>query len=156
MMWLSWLRREELPPSTVFRAPYDTQLPEWVEIYCLNQLIPLMPPLSSTLFLAEVLEASKKGYAEDPVLGPIVEANTPPKTPTTTPILIMQGENDTLVFPAIADWITEISCDVGAAVELRKIPARDHMTIVYADMLKEGADWIEARRNQEPWESDCP
>jgi len=156
MMWLSWLRREDLPPETVFRVPYDTQLADWVENYCLSQLTPLMPALNSLLYHDEVLEAAKTGYANHPVLGPIIEFNTAPKLPSETPLLIMQGEADTLVFPEIADWITEISCEVGTEVELRKKATRDHMTIVYVDMLKEGAQWLEARRAGEAWEGNCP
>jgi pimeloyl-ACP methyl ester carboxylesterase len=71
-------------------------------------------------------------FLESPSSGPLgerFEANTP-RRPISVPVLIAQGEADTLVLPTIQDQFVAERCEAGQSLEYRTYAGRDHVGLV--------------------------
>lgn len=56
----------------------------------------------------------------------LLEENTPGTTPITVPLLVAQGESDTLVRPATTDAFVQHECDIGTRVDYVRITDTGH------------------------------
>ncbi len=76
----------------------------------------------------------------------------------TMPLLVAQGEADTLVLPSVqAKFVGEL-CDGGANVAYRTYPGRDHVPLVEADspLVPDLLAWTKQRFARDPQMSGCP
>jgi pimeloyl-ACP methyl ester carboxylesterase len=85
--------------------------------------------------VAEALLLGGSLFASPPAAGALgarLAENTPVQ-PIRSPVLIAQGESDELVLPAIQLRWVERRCAQGEAIEFRRYPGRDHLSLVAAD-----------------------
>jgi pimeloyl-ACP methyl ester carboxylesterase len=80
-----------------------------------------------------------------------------PTLPIDVPLLLAQGEDDSLIVPSVqADYVAG-RCDAGQAVDYRTYPGLGHVPLVEPDspLLPELFDWTEARFAGAAAESTC-
>lgn len=86
-----------------------------------------------------------RDFADGPLLDRLAE-NTP-TLPIDVPLLIAQGEADSLIVPAVQSAYVELRCAAGQPVDYRTYPGLDHVPLVEADspLLPELFEWTQAR-----------
>lgn len=95
----------------------------------------------------------------DPARGPVLalaESNVP-TLPIEAPLLLAQGEADTLVRPdAQRDYVAQ-RCEAGQELEYRTYPGLDHMGLVSGDsqLLADLVEWTGARFAGGDWSPTC-
>jgi pimeloyl-ACP methyl ester carboxylesterase len=91
-----------------------------------------------------------------PLLGRLVE--NVPIDPIDAPLLLAQGEADSLVVPAVQDAYVEARCSDGQAIDYRTYPGRDHVPLVEADspLIPELLEWTVDRFSGAPPTPTCP
>ncbi len=99
-------------------------------------------------------------FSADPRGGPLgarLAQNTPDR-PLPQPLLVAQGESDDLVLPDVqSHWVAR-RCAAGQAVEYRRYPGLDHLSLVAPD-APFGADlvrWTEDRFAGRSAPAGCP
>ena len=99
-------------------------------------------------------------WATDPTTGAAgarLRENTP-TGPIPVPLLIAQGEADTVVTPtAQADYVHQ-RCADGGRVDYRTYPGRDHVGLIVPDspLIPELLRWTQDRLDGKPAASTCP
>lgn len=109
---------------------------------------------SSLVSLAGALVLDQPIWGEEPTTGPLAERlrqNTPTEA-VATPLLVMQGEADTLIRPEAQAAYVEARCAAGDLVDYRTYEDRDHLALVTADSpaMSELFEWTRARFAGEP------
>jgi uncharacterized membrane protein HdeD (DUF308 family)/alpha-beta hydrolase superfamily lysophospholipase len=98
-------------------------------------------------------------FSSDLASGPLLERlnENVPTLPIETPLLLAQGDADSLVVPAVqADYVAA-RCDAGQPIDYRTYPGLDHVPLVEADspLLPELFDWTQARFDGTAFEPTC-
>jgi len=80
--------------------------------------------------------------------------NSPGDVSTTIPLLVAQGESDTLVRPDVTSEYVQAQCAAGASIEYVTYPHTGHFAVrtVAAPMVR---DWLLARLRGDPTDSGC-
>lgn len=73
----------------------------------------------------------------------LLEENSPSE-PLAAPLLVLQGENDFVVRPEVTEAHVTARCARGEQVELRMVPAAEHLTIVWRT-ADDALAWTEDR-----------
>lgn len=76
-------------------------------------------------------------------------ANEPGALHLHVPVLVVQGEADTVVNPSLTASLTQDLCQRGAAVQYRTFPGEDHGSVVEAS-LRMTEQWVDARFRVKP------
>jgi alpha-beta hydrolase superfamily lysophospholipase len=155
LAWHAWLSRAGLPVTEVFKPPYDRLVPQWAESYCLDDVTANLPGDRGLVYTDELEAAFRDGFSTLPHLGKIALDHSAPRFPAATPLLLLQGDGDTLIWPKIADWIADQACDANAGLELELVPDLDHAGIVDPEQLLRAHEWVQARLAGESWENGC-
>lgn len=87
--------------------------------------------------------------------GPLLERleQNVPARPIEAPLLIAQGEADSLVLPDVQSAYVDARCAAGQPIDFRTFPGLDHVPLVEADspLIPELFDWTRSRlAGQEP------
>ena len=85
----------------------------------------------------------------------LLQANIPGLVPRPVPVMIAQGEADTLVRPAVTAGYRDRLCRQGNVVRWLALPKVGHGFIA-RDSAKAVADWIAQRFANAPAPNDCP
>jgi uncharacterized membrane protein HdeD (DUF308 family)/alpha-beta hydrolase superfamily lysophospholipase len=98
-------------------------------------------------------------FSSDLASGPLLERlnENVPTLPIEAPLLLAQGDADSLVVPSVqADYVTA-RCDAGQPIDYRTYPGLDHVPLVEADspLLPELFDWTQARFDDATFEPTC-
>ena len=80
--------------------------------------------------------------------------NSPGDVSTTIPLLVAQGESDTLVRPDVTSEYVQAQCAAGASIEYVTYPHTGHFAVrtVAAPMVR---DWLLARLRGDPTDPGC-
>lgn len=80
-----------------------------------------------------------------------------PRGPYEVPLLVAQGEADTLITPEVQAGFVDRLCADGIDVDHRTYPGRDHVGLVEADspLIADLVAWTEARFAGEPAATSC-
>ena len=84
----------------------------------------------------------------------VIEENTPGRSPTDAPVLILQGEDDPLVLPAVQERWVEDLCAVTSSVEFRTYPDVGHLDAGHATAA-DIVEWAGQRMSGEDPVSTC-
>lgn len=98
-------------------------------------------------------------WSGDPARGPVLELarENVPSLPVAVPLLVAQGEADTLVTPdAQAEYVAQ-RCEAGQQLEYRTYPGKDHMGLVTGDsqLLADLVVWTGQRFAGGDWTPSC-
>jgi uncharacterized membrane protein HdeD (DUF308 family)/alpha-beta hydrolase superfamily lysophospholipase len=98
-------------------------------------------------------------FSSDLASGPLLERlnENVPTLPIEAPLLLAQGDADSLVVPSVqADYVAA-RCDAGQPIDYRTYPGLDHVPLVEADspLLPELFDWTQARFDAAAFEPTC-
>lgn len=97
--------------------------------------------------------------ASDPLTtqpwGRLVEENSAGGTPTDVPVLVVQGDADTLVPEASNAVLTADLCAGGTVVDYRVYPGAGHVDVVGAAEA-DVVEWLDGRRSGAPAADGCP
>lgn len=107
------------------------------------------PSILASLVSALSLARDQSVYAAPPDQGALGErlAQNVPTGPFTGPVLVAQGESDTLIRATTQQQYVARLCEDGNAVDYRTYAERDHLNIVEADseMIPDLLRWTEDR-----------
>lgn len=118
-----------------------------------------LPERGVLVSLGQSLLLDRPIWDRDPTSGPF-GARLTENVPTgrvAAPLLVAQGEADTLIAPvAQADYVAG-RCAEGQQVDYRTYPGRDHLSVVAADSpaMAELLDWTAARLTDGPVTDTC-
>jgi uncharacterized membrane protein HdeD (DUF308 family)/alpha-beta hydrolase superfamily lysophospholipase len=98
-------------------------------------------------------------FSSDLASGPLLERlnDNVPTLPIEAPLLLAQGDADSLVVPSVqADYVAA-RCDAGQPIDYRTYPGLDHVPLVEADspLLPDLFDWTQARFDGTAFEPTC-
>jgi alpha-beta hydrolase superfamily lysophospholipase len=98
-------------------------------------------------------------FARDPTTGALgnrLRENTP-RGAVPSPVLILQGDADDLVFRSVQDRYVAERCAEGQPLEYRTYPDRDHVSLVADDSpaADDALKWSERRMSGSGWRSGC-
>jgi pimeloyl-ACP methyl ester carboxylesterase len=115
---------------------------------------------AALLSVAGSLAFGTSGFRGDLTEGPLrarLEQNIP-VAPIDAPLLIAQGEADSLVLPSVQDQYVADRCAAGQPIDYRTYPGRDHVPLVEPDspLLPELFAWTEARLDGASPTPNCP
>ena len=114
------------------------------------------PSILASLVSALSLARDQSVYAAPPDQGALGErlAQNVPTGPFTSPVLVAQGESDTLIRATTQQQYVARLCEDGNAVDYRTYAERDHLNIVEADsaMIPDLLRWTEDRFADQPSE----
>lgn len=127
--------------------------------------VDVVPQIAPRCLLNDVKElhavaqpAVGKFFAVDPATtepwASILTANTPGNAPIGVPILVTQGDSDTLVLPSATSGFVSKLCAAGEHVEFRTYPDIDHGLIGYRT-VPYLLTWIDGVRGGKPPDSTC-
>ena len=110
--------------------------------------------------LVSALASDQPLWKGDPNRGALAvraEQNVP-RLPIGAPLLLAQGEADTLVLPGAQQAYVQDLCRAGQAVDHRSYPGKDHMGVVTGDsaLLPELMNWTADRFARRPGTNSCP
>lgn len=90
-------------------------------------------------------------------LGRRLEENVPSGA-IDAPLLLAQGEDDSLVLPVVQQEYVDARCAAGHEVDYRTYPGRDHVPLVQADspLIPELVDWTRGRFGGAAPTPNCP
>ncbi len=98
-------------------------------------------------------------FAVDPLTGPLGThlAENVPLGPIEAPLLIAQGEADTLIPPGPQAAFVQARCDAGYPVDYRTYPGEDHIGVVESDsaLIPELLAWTQDRLDGRPPTPTC-
>lgn len=99
-------------------------------------------------------------WSQDPTTGPLGDrlAQNVPRGPFPMPVLIAQGESDSLILPAMQRHFVSALCASGQAVDYRTYADREHVSLVQVDspLIGDLMTWTEARFADRPATLTCP
>jgi len=99
-------------------------------------------------------------FARELAGGPLLERlqENVPSGPIDAPLLLAQGEEDSLVLREVQDGYVAARCDDGQPIDYRTYPGLDHVPLVEADspLLPELVDWTIDRFAGRPATPTCP
>ena len=121
--------------------------------YCLYNQKQILASVPSALLLGLTFLHTPPWEAEP--WKTIAEQNTPGQVRTHAPVLIVQGEADQIVDPAVTKRLVEKLCSEGDTVELRLYPGVAHLTTGH-DAARDVVRWIMARFAGKPAPTSCP
>jgi uncharacterized membrane protein HdeD (DUF308 family) len=109
--------------------------------------------------VVDSLLLSKTIFRTDPTKGAVGErlrANVP-SGPIRAPLLIGQGEADSLVLPTAQAEYVQQRCTGGGQVDYRTYPGQDHVGVVGADspLIPDLLQWTQDRLDNKPVASTC-
>ena len=112
----------------------------------------------SLVSVVQSLFFDKAIWARDPLTGPLgvrLQENVP-SGPIDAPLLIGQGEADTIILPTAQAAYVQARCDTGYPVDYRTYPG-DHITVVEPDspLIPELIAWTQDRLDGRPAGSTC-
>ncbi|WP_119716751.1 alpha/beta fold hydrolase [Cognatilysobacter tabacisoli] len=89
----------------------------------------------SLLSVAEAMAAGGSIFARDPAGGALGErlAQNTPDARIGVPVLLAQGDADDLVLPDVQRAFVARRCAAGQAIDYRRYPGRDHLSVVAPD-----------------------
>lgn len=98
-------------------------------------------------------------WSQDPVSGPLgarLAANVPTGR-IPAPVLIAQGQADTLILPAMQRQYVQGRCSAGQQLDYRTYPGRDHVSLVQPDspLIADLLSWTADRFAGKPAPDDC-
>ncbi|MEN9647084.1 MAG: hypothetical protein RL238_3753 [Actinomycetota bacterium] len=98
-------------------------------------------------------------FSKDLASGPLLDRLTEnvPTLPIEAPLLLAQGEADSLVVPAVqADYVAA-RCDAGQPIDYRTYPGLDHVPLVETGsaLLPDLFEWTQARFDGGSFEPTC-
>jgi pimeloyl-ACP methyl ester carboxylesterase len=98
-------------------------------------------------------------FSSDLASGPLLERlnENVPTLPIEAPLLLAQGDADSLVVPTVqADYVAA-RCQAGQPIDYRTYPGLDHVPLVEADspLLPDLFDWTQARFDGTAFEPTC-
>lgn len=119
---------------------------------CLSEPAALLSVIGS-------LAAGTDVFSRDLAGGPLLERVTAnvPTLSIEAPLLLAQGETDTLIQRAVQDGYVADRCAAGQAIDYRTYPGLGHIELVEADsaLLPDLFEWIEARLDGAPATPTC-
>ena len=83
----------------------------------------------------------------------LLEENSPTE-PLAAPLLVLQGEADFVIRPEVTEAHVAERCERGEPVELRMVPAAEHLTVVWRT-AEDALTWTEDRFAGRPVASIC-
>jgi alpha-beta hydrolase superfamily lysophospholipase len=99
-------------------------------------------------------------FASDLASGTLLERleENVPTGPIDAPLLLAQGEADSLVLPTVQNGYVEARCAAAQPVDYRTYPGLDHVPLVEADspLLPELVDWTVGRFDGRAPTPTCP
>lgn len=96
----------------------------------------------------------REGALETPPWPDLVEANEPGRRPGASPVLIVHGDDDSLIPAASSALLVDQMCAAGATVHRRTYPGADHSSVLAA-AAADTAAWIDARTAGQAAPDDC-
>ena len=78
-------------------------------------------------------------YSTDPAFTKYLRANSTGHRPVGGPVLLLQGEADTVVPTAVTDQVAASLCKLGARVDYRTYPGLEHDTYPWVQGIDDGA-----------------
>lgn len=99
-------------------------------------------------------QAGAKNPMDDPAWKAAVDLNTAGTIVPSAPVLIIHGDADTTVPPALTDITLGKYCAIGATVEVKKYPGQDHTSVISA-ALEDVKAFFNARLAGQPAASSC-
>ena len=84
----------------------------------------------------------------------IVRENTPGAMPTGVPMLLVQGDADNIVDPALTQRFADERCAAGETVQVLVLPGVDHISTGF-EGAEEVTSWIQDRFSDAPAPSSC-
>lgn len=110
--------------------------------------------------LGQSLLLDRPIWDRDPTTGPFgarLEQNVPTGR-VPVPLLVAQGEADTLITPAAQESYVADRCAEGQQVDYRTYPGRDHLSLVAdgSPAMDELFTWTADRLTGEPVQDRCP
>ena len=144
MMIGSWSLDLDLDPTSVLAAEAAAHVPRLEQVCEPNRLIAeLSRPLVFDPPAAEVSPWRD-----------LIARSTPGGSPSSGPVLLVQGGRDRLLDPASTEALFGRMCHVGSTVELRRFPRRGHGVALYAsDQITR---WLENRSEGLAARDGCP
>lgn len=112
---------------------YVRAWPAWLSADIASRCVGGWPTLVS---IAQSILLPRDGiFARDPLTGRLGERlrENSPRTPLSSPALILQGGADDLVHPDIQERYVEARCDEGHIIEYKRYADRDHISLVADD-----------------------
>src|SRR5690606_19164982 len=98
-------------------------------------------------------------WSQDPAKGPLGKRLTEnvPTDPIEAPLLLAQGEADTLVLPEAQKQYVADRCAAGQAVDYRTYAGKDHMGVVSkrSPLLDDLMQWTKDRFVGQPGSDSC-
>ncbi|WP_131103179.1 lipase family protein [Ornithinimicrobium sufpigmenti] len=119
-----------------------------------------LPDRGVLVSLGQSLLLDRPIWDRDPTTGPFgarLEQNVPTGR-VEAPLLVAQGEADTLITPAAQEAYVTGRCAEGQEVDYRTYPGRDHLSLVAADSpaMEELLTWTTQRLAGSPAGDTCP
>lgn len=114
---------------------------------------------STLVSVATAFLGDQPVWSVDPARGALLkhaEANVPTMM-INAPVLIAQGDADTLVLPKAQDAYVAARCTAGQAIDYRHYPAKDHMGVVTGNspLLPQLLTWTDDRFASQPDINTC-
>src|SRR5690606_3109925 len=91
---------------------------------------------------------------ETPPWPALAQANEPGRRPGASPVLIVHGDDDSLIPAASSALLVGQMCAAGATVHRRTYPGADHSSVLAA-AAADTAAWIDARTAGQAAPDDC-
>ncbi|MGB7181162.1 MAG: lipase family protein [Burkholderiaceae bacterium] len=113
-------------------------IPDLVAQQCLSGIsASLSSPIQDALFADNNIEAILPNATESlPAVSSYLEMLEPGLRPITGPVLILQGDADTTVFPSSTQSLVNLMANQGNSVSLEVSPGEDHSTIVESTLIR--------------------
>lgn len=132
-------------PATWLREPYATELAEQAANGGLVQLVAWLGTYPDLVFQESWLQAVRDQHWDE--IQPwttYIDTNTAGNYASTSPVLIIQGEMDTLNVPAASQRLTERLCTAGTVAKVSLYPGVGHVNVVYMGRT-EVLRWVQDR-----------
>lgn len=118
------------------------------------------PGMFVSVLSALSIDKDRPIFATDPLTGAFgkrLRENTPTGA-LTVPILLAQGEADTLVDPAVQTRYATARCADGWNIDYRTYPGRGHVEVVAPDsaLVPDLLNWTQQRLRNAPQQPTCP
>jgi acetyl esterase/lipase len=142
-------------PHAWMNDPYASEFPERAETRCVLSFIIWLGNEPDEVFNQNLLSAIRNDQFD--TLSPwasYVDQNLAGNFQSSVPVLVLQGEADSLNPPDASEALTQRLCDAGTPTTLSRYPDATHFSIVRFG-LREALDWMAARLAGEPVGEPC-
>lgn len=150
----SWSRRFGAPLSTMFNKVNQGVVTRLAQNNCIQ--LGKTPKIGTILGVLSVRQAlQRKDMASTPPWSEIARDNSVDPARVQGPLLIAQGDRDTVVAPAVTLAFARRYCRIGKPLRYIRMPAADHAGTA-RESVTETLDWIDARFTGGRLVNDCP